>query len=187
MAGPTYFAPDSIPHILKHLRDNLSGLSAFALRTSHNVKAQCRTSVPCVGSAGDVFLAHPQMLHTSSQNMKRIPRFMRNGQIRLSAPMWTASKLSPVERCSLRCLGEDSSSGSTRVPKGFQAPPDELRGACDHNDGGLLGWAYGARPSYRGKTASGSAVSCASSIQVFRQSNYWTRALSLPREAHTSD
>lgn len=70
---------------------------------------------------------HPQMLHTSSQNIKRVPRFMRNGQIRLAAPMWTAPSLSPVERCSLRCLGEDSSDGATRLPAGFRAPPDEVR------------------------------------------------------------
>ena len=169
-AGPTYFAPDSIPHVLCHLRDNPTGLSAFALRTSHNVKAKCRLSVPCTGRAGDVFLAHPQMLHTSSQNVKRIPRFMRNGQVRLSAPMWTAATLSPVERCSLRCLGEDWSSGTTRAPTGFRAPPDELRGACDHDDGQLLGWAYGARPSYRGGMGPGSAVSLLESSTASRQS-----------------
>jgi hypothetical protein len=53
-AGPTYFAPDSIPHVLPHLRNNPTGLSAFELRTSHNVKAECRLSVPCTGRAGDV-------------------------------------------------------------------------------------------------------------------------------------
>ena len=84
---------------------------------------------------------------------------MRNGQVRLSAPMWTAPTLSPVERCTLRCLGEDWSGGTTRAPEGFRAPPDKLRGACDHDDGELLGWAYGARPSYRGGKGPGSSVS----------------------------
>ena len=50
-AGPTYFAPDSIPHVLEQLRDNPDGLSAFALRTSHNIQAQCELSLPTVGVA----------------------------------------------------------------------------------------------------------------------------------------
>ena len=175
-AGPTYIAPDSIPHVLSHLQHNPEGLSAFALRTSHNVKSACKLSVPCMGKAGDCFLTHPQMLHTcashhrhhhptapfsshnwltwaavgcdgcrSSQNIKRQPRFMRNGQVRLAAPMWTADTLSPVERCSLRCLGQDAAAGR---PRGFVPPPDELRGACDHDDGGLLPWQYGEKASF---------------------------------------
>ena len=70
---------------------------------------------------------------------------MRNGQVRLAAPMWTADTLSPVERCSLRCLGQDAAAGR---PQGFVPPPDELRGACDHNDGGLLPWQYGEKASF---------------------------------------
>ena len=51
---------------------------------------------------GTAFLVHPQMLHTSSQNMKRLPRFMRNWQIPLSEPRpFIEGRLSPVERCIL--------------------------------------------------------------------------------------
>ena len=72
-AGPTYIAPDSIPHILSHLQHNQDGLSAYALRTSHNVKSACKLSVPCMGNAGDCFLAHPQMLHTCASHHHHHP------------------------------------------------------------------------------------------------------------------
>ena len=51
---------------------------------------------------------YPQMLHTTSQNLLRKPRFIRNGQVRLKSPMrFDRSRredLSAVERCALRNL-----------------------------------------------------------------------------------
>jgi len=88
------------------------------------------------------------MLHTSSQNMKRVPRFMRNWQIPLREPRpFAAGALSPVERCILRNFG-----GSLEeFHSAFTPPPPHLRMACDHDDGSLLAWKYGERPSYKGE------------------------------------
>ena len=102
--------------------------------------------MPCIGRAGTVYLAHPHMLHSSSQNTKRQPRFMRNGTIPLAQPQaFDPQRLSPVERCSLRNLGRTAE----QLHQCWSPPPDELRRAADHNDGGLLPWRYGEKPSYR--------------------------------------
>jgi hypothetical protein len=78
------------------------GLGLDGKTGSHNVQTRCEVSMPLLGSAGTVYFVHPQMLHTSSQNMKRVPRFMRNLQIPLKEPRsFLASALSPVERCIL--------------------------------------------------------------------------------------
>lgn len=63
-----------------------SGLNLHGKTGSHNIQTHCEISMPLVGAAGTAFLVHPQMLHTSSQNMLRKPRFMRNWQIPLKEP-----------------------------------------------------------------------------------------------------
>ena len=148
-AGPTYLAPDSIGPIVREMLGAPGGLSAYQLRTSHNVKAECSArSVPCMGKAGTAYLAHPAMLHSSSQNIKRQPRFMRNGQVALARPRAfdPDGPLSPVERCTLRNLGLSTA----ELRQQFVPPPETLRQACDHDDGGLLPWKYGHQSSYRG-------------------------------------
>ena len=124
------------------------GLDLNGKTGSHNVQTLCQTSMPLIGKAGTAYLVHPQMLHTSSQNMKRIPRFMRNLQIPLKEPRpFAAGALSPVERCILRNFG----SSLEQFHRVFRPPPPQLRMACDHNDGSLLTWKYGERPSYKGE------------------------------------
>ena len=126
--GATYIAPDSIAHILGHFLHHPQGLSAYHLRTSHNVAQQCNVGVPALGKAGTVYLMYPQMLHTTSQNLLRKPRFIRNGQVRLKSPMrFDRSRredLSAVERCALRNLELG------RIE--FLLPSEELRMATDH-------------------------------------------------------
>ena len=145
--GATYIAPDSIAHILGHFLHHPQGLSAYHLRTSHNVAQQCNVGVPALGKAGTVYLMYPQMLHTTSQNLLRKPRFIRNGQVRLKSPMrFDRSRredLSAVERCALRNLGLE------RLE--FLPPSEELRMATDHDDGQVLPWKYGENPSYKNR------------------------------------
>ena len=108
---------------------------------------QCNVGTPALGKAGTVYLMYPQMLHTTSQNLIRKPRFIRNGQVRLKSPMrFDRSRredLSAVERCALRNLELE------RLE--FLPPSEELRMATDHDDGQLLPWKYGEKPSYKNR------------------------------------
>jgi len=143
--GATYIAPDSIPHILDQFLKNPQGLSAYQLRTSHNVIKECKQSLPAMGKAGAVYLSYPQMLHSTSQNLLSKPRFIRNAQIRLKKPMKfnrsEPEQLSPVERCALHHLGLDKLD--------FEPPSEHLRMATEHDTGELLPWKYGEKPSYK--------------------------------------
>ena len=102
---------------------------------------------PALGKAGTVYLMYPQMLHTTSQNLLRKPRFIRNGQVRLKSPMrFDRSRrddLSAVERYALRNLELE------RLE--FLLPNKELRMTTDHDDGQLLPWKYGEKPSYNNR------------------------------------
>jgi hypothetical protein len=146
-AGPTYFAPDSIGPVLQTLQQN-PGLSAKQLNSArYSHKGQCRApAMPTVGKRGDAFLMHPSMLHCSSQNVKRQPRFMRNDQVQLTRPFrFDPADLSAVERCTLRNLGLPESGGLTD----FQAPAEAQRRATDADTGEPLPWRYKERPSFR--------------------------------------
>ena len=139
--GATYIAQDSIVHILDHSLRHPQGLPAYYLRTSHNVAQQCNVGVPTLGKASTVYLMYPQMLHTTSRNLSRKSRFIRNNIVRLKSPMrFDRSRredLSAVERYALRNLG---------IGRLELLPPSEdLRMATDHDDGQLLPWKYGKK------------------------------------------
>ena len=145
--GPTYFSPDSIGHALRALRRvHPEGLSAKQLNSvEHNPKRHAQQALPCVGKAGDAFLMHPSMLHTSSQNIKRVPRYMRNDQVQLNAPFaFDPDDLCPVERNTLRCLGLPEAGG---LPW-FEPPAASRRCATDADTGARLPWRYKDRPSF---------------------------------------
>ena len=145
--GPTYFSPDSIGHALRALRRvHPEGLSAKQLNSvEHNPKRHAQQALPCVGKAGDAFLMHPSMLHTSSQNIKRVPRYMRNDQVQLNAPFaFDPDDLCPVERNTLRCLGLPEAGG---LPW-FEPPAASRRCATDADTGARLPWKYKDRPSF---------------------------------------
>jgi hypothetical protein len=151
-AGPTYFSPDSVAPILRTLLRNPQGLSAKQLNSAaHNPKASCREALPCVGKAGDAFLMMPNMLHSSSQNVKRQPRFMRNDQVQLVRSFrFDPMHLSPVELCTLRNLGLDPRYGLAALQRaGFRPPPDHARRATDADTGEVLPWRYKVRPSFK--------------------------------------
>ena len=108
---------------------------------------QCNVGVPTLDKAGTVYLMYPQILHTTSQNLLRKSRFIRNNQVRLKSPMHfdrsRREDLSAVERCALRNLGLE------RLE--LLPPSENLRMATDHNDGQLLPWKYGEKPSYKNR------------------------------------
>ena len=47
----------------------------------------CRDFVELSGKAGDVFLAHPYMLHAESRNISGPPRFFTVRMVELNEPM----------------------------------------------------------------------------------------------------
>jgi hypothetical protein len=147
-AGPTYFSPDSVAPLLHTLLSHPTGLSAKQLNSAeHNPKASCREVVPCIGRAGTAFLMMPNILHTSSPNVKRQPRFMRNDQVQLVRPFaFDPTNLSPVETCTLKHLGLPAEGG---LPLGFRRPADSQRRATDADTGEVLPWRYKERPSFR--------------------------------------
>ena len=147
--GATYIAPESVGRALRLLLDNPRGLSAFHLRTSHNAGNGCRITRAVTGPRGTAYLMHPKMAHAGSFNHAGTPRLITNLLPPLRAPMKFSTNgghiLSPVERCTLRQLGVESLD--------FTPPPDDLRRATDHDDGDLLPWKYGDKPSYKSGVA----------------------------------
>jgi hypothetical protein len=106
-SGGTFIAPDSVPRIARHLAAHPEGL--LPNETGSHLIHECEQFIEVTGSAGDVFLLHPFILHASSQNPSGRPRFMTNPTVILKEPMdfnrEDPSEISPVERVVLNALG----------------------------------------------------------------------------------
>ncbi|MEX0744202.1 MAG: phytanoyl-CoA dioxygenase family protein [Phycisphaeraceae bacterium] len=109
-AGPTYIAPDSVGVVARHLAEHPQGVAPDGFPTKQLI-SQCSRFVEATGKAGDVYLMHPYMLHASSQNVRRLPRFITNPPVSLREPMNfnrdDAGDFSLLERGVLRGLGVD--------------------------------------------------------------------------------
>lgn len=67
--------------------------------------------VEAVGSTGDVYLLHPLMLHSATNNARRNVRIITNPPISLREPFRfdrADGQYSPVERATLRMLGKEA-------------------------------------------------------------------------------
>lgn len=106
--GPTYIAPDSVAIVARYLAQHPEGVGPTDFPIADLI-GQCHRFVQATGSAGDVYLMHPYMLHTVSQNILQRPRFITNPPVHLNEPMQfdrpEAADFSPVERAVLRALG----------------------------------------------------------------------------------
>ncbi|KAI0755377.1 hypothetical protein C8Q80DRAFT_1334842 [Daedaleopsis nitida] len=140
--GATYIAPDGLSPVARFLAAHPQGvyprqlsfvpsgvpgasdlsvpLSALRARAgegafwSHLDAARaCSNFVELTGSAGDVVLMHPLMLHSASPNLLRAQRVITNPPVALKAPFRFARTGAPgdeysvVERATLRALGVD--------------------------------------------------------------------------------
>lgn len=104
--GPTYLAADSVPRVAEVLADHPEGLGPGDFPVDDMI-ARCRDFREATGRGGDVYLLHPYMLHCSSQNMLRRPRFMSNPPVHFRAPMrFDREPLSPVEASVVRAVGD---------------------------------------------------------------------------------
>lgn len=127
--GGTAVALDSVGPVARRILANPWGLGAN--RFKDNLNQQCRRFHYIHGRAGTVYLMHPFMLHSVTQNLSRTPRVISNPHPRLSEPMRfdraNPEEFSWVEWATLRALGLE------RLE--YPAPPPERRFSTDHDTG----------------------------------------------------
>jgi hypothetical protein len=106
--GATFIAPDSVRVIAKLLYEHPEGIPARDFDFKAIIQ-QCTRFHELTGRAGDFVILHPYMLHASSQNVLRVPRFMTNPPIVLKEPMNLnrpdPKDFSLLERATLHYLG----------------------------------------------------------------------------------
>ena len=105
--GATFIAADSVGVVARYLAPHTEGVDPHSYPWKELI-AQCHDFREATGQAGDVFLMHPYLLHASSQNAPRLPRYITNPPISLVEPMQfnrpNPADFSPVERAVLRGL-----------------------------------------------------------------------------------
>lgn len=106
--GATFIAPDSVRVVARYLYEHPEGVAPndFDFQALIN---QCAQFEEVTGQAGDFIIMHPFMLHASSQNVLRRPRFMSNPPVVLKEPMNlnrdNPEDFSLLERATLHYLG----------------------------------------------------------------------------------
>ncbi|MES2463103.1 MAG: hypothetical protein V4671_21165 [Armatimonadota bacterium] len=108
--GSTFVAADSVPIVARFLAQHPEGVGpgGFDFKT---MIEQCTDFVEATGEVGDVYLLHPFILHASSRNALRLPRYITNPPVSLKEPMnfnrANPDEYSLVEQAILRGLGVD--------------------------------------------------------------------------------
>lgn len=103
--GNTWIAPGSVAAIARELAARPEGVDFIAPETARAISATCEGIVEVTGEAGDVFLVHPLMLHTASDNPSARTRWLNNLIIFVDQPLdHTHADPSPVERTIARAL-----------------------------------------------------------------------------------
>ncbi|HEX6686436.1 MAG TPA: hypothetical protein VF062_26935 [Candidatus Limnocylindrales bacterium] len=131
--GPTLLATDSIGPVARFLADHPEGILPNGTDDGPggfpyaDLIAQCSRFDEATGELGDVYLIHPLILHTMSQNILRRPRFITNATLVLAEPMQfnrpDPNDHSPVERAILRGLGVDRYDFVATGPRTRMVPP----------------------------------------------------------------
>lgn len=106
--GGTFIAPDSVRVMARYLAEHPEGVNPKDFNFQELI-SQCTRFEEVTGNAGDVAMLHPLMLHASSQNTIRQPRFMTNPPVVLKEPMnlnrENPEDFSLLERATLHYLG----------------------------------------------------------------------------------
>lgn len=106
--GGTFIATDSVRVVARYLADHPEGLKPGQIPFTE-LLSQCTEFKEVTGKAGDFVLLHPFMLHASSQNVLKQPRFMSNPPVVLKEPMnlnrEDPTDFSLLERATLHYLG----------------------------------------------------------------------------------
>jgi hypothetical protein len=119
--GGTFVMCDSIAPIARHLAAHPEGVQPNGFPNKEIVLAG-HDFRETTGKAGDVFLLHPFMLHTSSYNHRPEARLMINPNVALRKPMRfdrrsDGSAYSPVEKAVLRALGAEHYAFEPTAPR----------------------------------------------------------------------
>lgn len=106
--GATYISPDSVRLIARHLAAHPEGVPPGEF-DFQSIIEQCNDFEEVTGEAGDFVIMHPFILHASSNNKLRVPRFMSNPPVVLKEPMKlnreNPEDFSLLERATLHYLG----------------------------------------------------------------------------------
>ncbi|MCE0499066.1 MAG: hypothetical protein LV481_14090 [Methylacidiphilales bacterium] len=129
--GGTFIACDSVPIVARYLAAHPEGAQPSGFPFKEFIK-ECQDCRETTGKAGDVFLLHPFMLHTSSYNHRPEARLMINPAAHLGQPMRfdrrsDGSAYSPVEKAVLRALGVDHYPFQPTSPRQKIVPPRMAR------------------------------------------------------------
>jgi hypothetical protein len=128
--GGTVICPEAISHVARWLYDHPEGVSPrmvprgeadFSKEKNldwfNNLAKRCTHFVEATGTVGDVYLLHPLMLHSASNNSRRMPRIITNPPVFMNAEFrfdrgdGEDGEYSLVERHTLRALGKDDLKG----------------------------------------------------------------------------
>jgi hypothetical protein len=109
-SGGTFIATDSIGPIARYLVKYPEGLTPREAQFRKLID-ECEHCEEATGKAGDVFLLHPYMLHSASQNPSGRARFITNPAVSFKEPM-NFNRENPddyclVEQAVLRALDVD--------------------------------------------------------------------------------
>ncbi len=106
--GGTFIAPDSVAQVARFFAANPGGVLPSDIPFRQMI-GECREFEECTGAAGDVFLCHPFLLHTVSQNHGGKARFTTNPPVTLKEPLDfnrpDPADFSPIEQSILNALG----------------------------------------------------------------------------------
>ena len=146
-AGGTMICPAAIPKIAKHLYEHPEGVSPRMTPRGANKGMTNESSlawycdmaksmpkdafVECTGKVGDVFLLHPLMLHSASNNKLRELRIITNPPVSLNEPFVfdreDESQYSVVERKTLAALGKERLDGWKITSERERIVPERVR------------------------------------------------------------
>lgn len=109
LSGNTWLAVDSPQRVIHELAHKPGGVD-FANNRGTHITRQCARFHEVMGKAGDLYITHPLMMHSSAPNASGRPRWMGNPMVYLERPFnpfRPAAQLSLVEQ-SMRRVLEDT-------------------------------------------------------------------------------
>jgi len=144
--GGTYICPAAIPTVAKHLYENPDGVSSRMTPRAQNpnfvpeqglkwfndlaASMPDEAFVEATGKVGDVYLLHPLMLHSASNNQLRQVRVITNPPVSVKEPFEfdrADGAYSAVERKTMKALGKERLEGWTVRTTRQQVVPERVR------------------------------------------------------------